>query len=51
MIKIKGDLIVRSRLDGDRMKPMGLGGTKKLKDIFIDLKIPRRKKKQYCCTF
>ncbi len=42
--KIKGDLIVRSRLDGDRMKPMGLGGTKKLKDIFIDLKIPREKR-------
>lgn len=26
------------------MKPMGLGGTKKLKDIFIDLKIPREKR-------
>lgn len=42
--KIKGELIVRSKLDGDRMKPMGLGGTKKLKDIFIDLKIPREKR-------
>ncbi len=42
--KIKGDLIVRSRLEGDRMKPMGLGGTKKLKDILIDLKIPREKR-------
>ena len=42
--KIKGELIVRSKSDGDRMKPMGLGGTKKLKDIFIDLKIPREKR-------
>ena len=42
--KVKGELIVRSKLDGDRMKPMGLGGTKKLKDIFIDMKIPREKR-------
>lgn len=42
--KIKGSLRVRARVDGDRMRPMGLGGTKKLKDIFIDLKIPRDKR-------
>jgi len=42
--KIKGPLTVRARIDGDRMRPMGLGGTKKLKDIFIDLKIPREKR-------
>ena len=44
MNKIKGPLTVRARIDGDRMRPMGLGGTKKLKDIFIDLKIPREKR-------
>ncbi len=38
--KIKGNLKVRNRRAGDKIKPMGLGGTKKLKDIFIDEKIP-----------
>jgi len=38
--KIKGDLIVRNRRPGDRFRPLGLAGTKKLKDFFIDEKIP-----------
>ncbi len=42
--KIKGDIKIRTRAEGDKMKPMGLGGTKKLKDIFIDMKIPREKR-------
>lgn len=42
--KIKGNIVVRTRQDGDRMRPMGLGGTKKLKDIFIDMKIPREER-------
>lgn len=33
-------LRVRTRQDGDRMRVRGLGGTKKIKDIFIDEKIP-----------
>lgn len=33
-------LTVRSRLPGDRMNVMGLNGSKKVKDIFIDEKIP-----------
>ncbi|GMX67541.1 tRNA lysidine(34) synthetase TilS [Paenibacillus elgii] len=33
-------LTVRSRLPGDRMKPLGLNGTKKVKDMFIDAKVP-----------
>jgi tRNA(Ile)-lysidine synthase len=33
-------LTVRSRIDGDRMEPLGLNGTKKVKDMFIDAKIP-----------
>ncbi|WP_110926098.1 tRNA lysidine(34) synthetase TilS [Bacillus massiliglaciei] len=33
-------LTVRTRRDGDRMKVKGLGGTKKLKKIFIDEKVP-----------
>lgn len=39
--KIEGDLKVRVRKPGDRIKPLGLGGTKKLKDLFIDKKVPR----------
>lgn len=33
-------LTVRSRLPGDTMKVLGLNGSKKVKDIFIDAKIP-----------
>ncbi|WP_282938174.1 tRNA lysidine(34) synthetase TilS [Paenibacillus sp. RC67] len=33
-------LTVRSRADGDRMNLFGLNGSKKVKDIFIDAKIP-----------
>lgn len=33
-------LTVRSRRSGDRMSPLGLNGSKKVKDIFIDAKIP-----------
>jgi len=34
-------LFARSRREGDRFCPHGLNGTKKLKDYFIDKKIPR----------
>jgi tRNA(Ile)-lysidine synthase len=37
-------LYVRTRLPGDRFKPVGLNGTKKLKDFFIDEKVPRCKR-------
>lgn len=37
-------LHVRTRRDGDRMTWKGLAGTKKLKDIFIDEKIPLNKR-------
>ncbi|MDF2715440.1 MAG: tilS [Paenibacillus sp.] len=33
-------LTVRSRQSGDRMEPLGLKGTKKVKDMFIDEKMP-----------
>lgn len=38
--KLVYPLTVRSRLPGDAMKVMGLNGSKKVKDIFIDAKIP-----------
>jgi tRNA(Ile)-lysidine synthase len=34
-------LVARTRLPGDRFQPLGLKGTKKLKDYFIDAKVPR----------
>lgn len=36
---LKGPFKVRYRKDGDKMAPLGLGGTKKLSDIFSDAKI------------
>src|SRR4051812_8403233 len=37
-----GDVLtVRAWRDGDRMPPVGLGGTKSLQDIFTDRKVPR----------
>lgn len=42
--KIPSALTVRQRKPGDRLKPLGLSGTKKLKDIFIDRKIPREER-------
>lgn len=34
------NIIVRSRKDGDKIELPGVNGSKKIKDIFIDLKIP-----------
>lgn len=38
--QVKLPLVVRSRKNGDRMKMKGLNGSRKVKDIFIDKKIP-----------
>ncbi|MEK8133002.1 tRNA lysidine(34) synthetase TilS [Paenibacillus filicis] len=35
-------LLIRSRQPGDRMAPYGLNGSKKVKDMFIDAKVPAR---------
>jgi tRNA(Ile)-lysidine synthase len=40
MAKLEMPLSVRSRMPGDRMEPFGLKGSKKVKDMFIDEKIP-----------
>jgi tRNA(Ile)-lysidine synthase len=37
-------LALRSYKRGDRFRPLGLGGSKKLKDFFIDAKIPRNER-------
>jgi tRNA(Ile)-lysidine synthase len=38
---IEGPLTVRAWREGDRMRPLGLGGTKSLQDLFTDRKVPR----------
>ena len=42
-------LYVRSRLPGDRMQPLGMGGSKKLQDLFVDEKIPKASRGQIPC--
>jgi tRNA(Ile)-lysidine synthase len=37
---------VRTFRDGDRMIPFGMTGSKKLKDLFIDLKVPRHRRRE-----
>lgn len=39
--KVKGNLVLRNRKPGDKFKPYGMNGTKKIKDFFIDNKISR----------
>jgi tRNA(Ile)-lysidine synthase len=39
---IKGRGLVRPPKAGDRVRPFGMSGVKKLSDIFIDTKTPRR---------
>ncbi len=39
--KIKGNILFRTRKNGDRITPLGMNGQKKLKDIFINMKVPQ----------
>lgn len=39
--KVGRSINIRYRIDGDKFKPLGMKSYKKLKDIFINLKIPR----------
>jgi tRNA(Ile)-lysidine synthase len=36
-----GELVVRAWREGDRMRPLGMEGTKSLQDVFTDRKVPR----------
>ena len=38
---LKGGLLVRSRVDGDRFQPLGMRRSKKLQDFMVDAKVSR----------
>jgi len=42
--KINDNISIRNRNDGDKLIPLGMSGSKKLKDIFIDMKIPKEER-------
>ena len=42
--RLSGEISVRTRRAGDKIMPKGLNGTKKVKDIFIDRKIPAKQR-------
>ncbi len=42
--KLGDEVSVRCRKDGDYISPLGMDGKKKLKKVFIDLKIPKEKR-------
>ena len=39
---VRGPLMVRSWQPGDRYRPFGTGGTRKVQDIFVDAGVPKR---------
>ncbi len=40
-VAVATPLVVRGRRPGDRLRPLGLGGAKKLQDLLVDRKVPR----------
>ncbi|MGH7856986.1 MAG: tRNA lysidine(34) synthetase TilS, partial [Candidatus Binatia bacterium] len=40
-------LRVRPPAPGDRIRPLGLGGSKKLQDVFVDGKVPREERSRW----
>jgi tRNA(Ile)-lysidine synthase len=42
--QVQGKIYERYRQDGDQFKPFGMSGTKKVKDFFIDEKVPQEKR-------
>lgn len=43
---LRGGLHVRSRLPGDRLRPLGAPGRRKVQDVLVDQKVPRQKRDQ-----
>jgi tRNA(Ile)-lysidine synthase len=42
--KLSGPLTVRAPLPGDRIRPLGMRGRRKLQDLFVDGKLPRERR-------
>jgi tRNA(Ile)-lysidine synthase len=42
VVAVPGPLTIRNRRPGDRFRPLGLDGEKKLQDFFVDRKVARR---------
>jgi tRNA(Ile)-lysidine synthase len=42
--KINDNISIRNRKDGDKIIPLGMNGNKKIKDLFIDMKIPKEER-------
>jgi tRNA(Ile)-lysidine synthase len=40
-------LVVRNFIRGDRIQPLGMRGARKVKDVFIDRKIPRLERRRF----
>ena len=45
--KLNTQLVARYRMAGDRFTPIGMRGSKKLKNFFIDRKIPKEKREDF----
>ena len=41
---VNDNIIIRRRKNGDKIVPLGMKGSKKLKDLFIDMKIPKEER-------
>lgn len=41
LIIAKKNVVIRHRMPGDRIRPLGMKGSKKLQDYFVDRKIPK----------
>ena len=46
MIRSQEPITLRYRKQGDKFIPLGMKGNKKLKDLFMDLKIPKDKRNE-----
>jgi tRNA(Ile)-lysidine synthase len=49
LLDFDGDIVLRSRKPGDRIRPIGLGGSKKLQDYLTDAKIPKEERNKIAC--
>ncbi|MGO9059483.1 MAG: tRNA lysidine(34) synthetase TilS [Candidatus Binataceae bacterium] len=45
--EVRTGLSVRNFTPGDRIAPLGLGGTRKVKEVFIDSKIPMEQRRRF----